>query len=339
VIAGTVLYWRRPRTDPARAALLLWGGWLAVHFIVFSFSSGTMHPYYTAALAPAIAALTGIGAVTLFRASRWSRVWGCVLVFGIAATGAWSFAILRRTPSWNPWLGWTVVGLAAVAAIAVLCRLAARLGQRSITRLAVLTAVGGLLAGIAGPAAYAVSAASSRTNGTNPLAGPSAGGFGMGGSGMGGGLPAGGRTSGGRDRAQADGSGGRPGGGSPRMGEIDAQLLSYLEKNQGSATWLVAVSNSQSAASIILQTGEPAISMFGFTGSDHAMTVQTLQEYVKAGKLRYVVIGGGGGFQGGGETASGVTSWVQENCTTVPASVYGEASSSAGNSQTLYRCD
>ena len=59
--------WRRPRTDALRASVLVWGGWLLVTGIVFSFASGIIHPYYTVALAPAIAALVGLGVVELWR--------------------------------------------------------------------------------------------------------------------------------------------------------------------------------------------------------------------------------------------------------------------------------
>ena len=115
--------------------------------------------------------------------------------------------------------------------------------------------------------------------------------------------------------------------------EVSSQLVSYLEKNQNGATWLVAVSDSQSAASIILQTGKPVISMFGFTGSDRAMTAQKLQQLVKAGKLHYVMTGGGfaGGRGGPGEGNSEVTSWVTKNCTAVKVSAYGGSSSSGQN--------
>ncbi len=64
------LSWRRPRTDRVRAAALLWGGWLIVTGLVFSYMSGIIHPYYTVALAPAIGALAGIGAVAVWRARR-----------------------------------------------------------------------------------------------------------------------------------------------------------------------------------------------------------------------------------------------------------------------------
>ncbi|MFF4398203.1 glycosyltransferase family 39 protein [Streptomyces sp. NPDC001480] len=55
----------RPRTDLTRAGFLLWGGWLAVHALVFSVSNGN-HAYYTAVIAPALAALAG-GGLALFR--------------------------------------------------------------------------------------------------------------------------------------------------------------------------------------------------------------------------------------------------------------------------------
>jgi 4-amino-4-deoxy-L-arabinose transferase-like glycosyltransferase len=360
LVSGVILYWKRPRTDLARAALLLWGGWLVVTFVVLSYADGTMHPYYTTAMAPAIAALTGAGAVELFGAYRRGGVWSWVLPVGIATTGAWSVVILRRTPSWHPWLTWTVAALTAVAVIGLVVVRLGRAGGGTVARFAVAAAVVGLVASLAGPAAYAASAASGTTSGTNPLAGPPSGALEKGGPGAGGGgrMPGGangeGRPSG--DRPQGGMPGGKPGempggarGGMPggqggyagaggqgtgMTRDVSSQLVSYLEKNQGGATWLVAVASDQTASPLILQTGKPVISMFGFTGTDQAMTVQKLQEYVKAGKLHYVMVGGMGGGRGGN---ADVTSWVQKNCTAVNPSVYGADSSSA-NAQALYRC-
>ncbi|NEA25609.1 glycosyltransferase family 39 protein, partial [Actinomadura bangladeshensis] len=129
--AGLVLLRRRPRTDTGRAALILWGGWLAVHYIVFSFAQGTFHPYYSTAMAPAIAALTGAGTVLLLAAHRRSAAWAWVLPAGIAATGAWAFVLLDRTPDWHPWLRWLVAAATALAAAAlVIGRLVPRAGAR-----------------------------------------------------------------------------------------------------------------------------------------------------------------------------------------------------------------
>lgn len=64
-VLGVVWRTRQPRTDMLRAGFLLWGGWLAVHALVFSASNGN-HAYYMAVIAPALAALTG-GGLALFR--------------------------------------------------------------------------------------------------------------------------------------------------------------------------------------------------------------------------------------------------------------------------------
>ena len=65
-IAGLWLTRRTARTDSTRTALLVWGGWLAVTMLVFSFMQGIFHAYYTVALAPAIGAVVGIGAILLW---------------------------------------------------------------------------------------------------------------------------------------------------------------------------------------------------------------------------------------------------------------------------------
>ncbi|MBC6466427.1 glycosyltransferase family 39 protein [Actinomadura alba] len=344
LIAGVALRGRAPRTDAVRASLALWGGWLAVHYAVFSFAQGTFHPYYVTAMSPAIAALAGAGEVMLFdahrrvgrRAGRLPLALSFALPFGLAVTGAWSFVLLRRTPSWNPWLGPVVV---AVTSVAVVTLIVARLAPRLRTRAAVVGVSLGLAAVLAGPGAYAVAAAHSRVNGVNPLAAPATGG-GLGGpgggrmpgSGAAGAVRPGGWQGGGPPEGRPPGDaprgvgmpGGGPAGGGMRGGPpgetVDAGLISYLRKNEGNATWLVAVSSAQSASSIILETGRPVIAMGGFTGSDPAMTVEKLRGYVTAGKLRYVMTGDRRLGRGGDTT---LTTWIEDNCKVVQASEYG----------------
>ena len=118
LIGTLILIGRRPRTDLARASVLLWGGWLLLEFFVLSFQQGIQHSYYTSAMAPPIAALTGIGAVAFYQAYRRRSGWlSLLLPLAIAVTGAWSFVLLRRTPGWNPWLSWTVLGATVVAVL------------------------------------------------------------------------------------------------------------------------------------------------------------------------------------------------------------------------------
>ncbi|XVQ15572.1 glycosyltransferase family 39 protein [Spirillospora sp. CA-255316] len=353
LVAGLVLLWKRPRTDPGRAGLLVWGGWLAVHFVVFSFAEGTFHPYYATAMAPAIGALAGAGTVLLYGAYRRSLAWAWVLPVGVAVTGAWSFALLARTPDWNPWLRWAV---AAVTVLSVVGLAAGRALRGRGGRVAVAGLALALAAGLAGPAAYAVSAASSQVIATNPLAGPVTGaGFGPGGR-PGGGpgrMPDGGRFPGGPMpgpgaapggampggampggfRPPAGGFGGGRAGGGPG-GQVSDRMLEYLRENRDGASWLVAVGSAQQASSVIVETGEPVIAMGGFTGRDPAMTVAKLQEYVESGRLRHILIEGDGGRRPGGMGGgdSEVTAWVQKNGTLVDPSAYGGSSSSSAGS-------
>jgi hypothetical protein len=116
-------------------------------------------------------------------------------------------------------------------------------------------------------------------------------------------------------------------------------MIGYLEAHQGSAKWLVAVANSNSAASIELRTGREVISMWGFTGSDPAMTAAKLEQLVASGQLKYVMLGsggmggfGGGGPGGGNSASSQVQTWVEQHCTAVSASAYGGSSSSLSGS-------
>ncbi|MFE5394903.1 ArnT family glycosyltransferase [Streptomyces sp. NPDC056568] len=386
LVGGLALCGRAPRTDLTRAALVLWGGWTVLHYLTFALAEGTMHPYYTTALAPGIAALCGGGGAMLLRAFRTDRRWAWVLPLALGVTGVWAVVLLRRASGWNTWL-WPAI--AVVMALAIAGLLIFRSGRR--VRLLAVSVAAAVVAGGAGPAAYAWSVPSGSgggMGGTNPTAGPSTGG-GMGGPGGGagggragafpggggegpGGQPRDGRNGSGdgtgatdaappegtppegtpsqggaptagdgtsEPRANADGPGeGGTGGG---MGGASAELVAYLKKHRDGAKWLLAVSGSQSAAQLVLSSGEPVISMWGWSGSDKAMTLARLKELVRAGELHYVQVGGqgmGGGMGGGSSISSEVTEWVQEHGTAVEASEYG-GTSSAGNTSGLYRLD
>ncbi|NDU77900.1 phospholipid carrier-dependent glycosyltransferase, partial [Actinomadura sp. DSM 109109] len=156
---------RAPRTDPARAALALWGGWLLLTAAVFSWMQGIFHEYYTVALAPAIAALTGIGAALLWERRRDPGP-AAALSGAVAATALWACVLLGRSPDWHPWLAPAVAaaGLLAAAALA-----AARVLRGPLLPVAAALAV---LACLAGPAAYAAETVRTPHTGAIVTAGP-----------------------------------------------------------------------------------------------------------------------------------------------------------------------
>ncbi|WP_328417146.1 glycosyltransferase family 39 protein [Micromonospora sp. NBC_00389] len=233
LVAGLLVAGRAARTDRTRAGLLLWGGWLLVTGLIFSFMSGIFHAYYTVALAPAVGALVGIGVTLLWRqrrplpagtqetpdrtladseGTRWQR-WRplaatATLAGTLAVTVWWAWVLLGRSPDWYPWLRTTVLipGLAGAALILLVNRLPCRL---------VPVVLGlGAAAALAGPVAYAVQTASTPHTGSIPTAGPNvAGGFGRGG--FPGGRPPGGMELPGGGQIPALPGGGQNGGQAP----------------------------------------------------------------------------------------------------------------------------
>ncbi|HEX9353903.1 MAG TPA: glycosyltransferase family 39 protein, partial [Streptosporangiaceae bacterium] len=221
------LSWRRGRTDRVRAAALLWGGWLVVTGLVFSYMSGIIHPYYTVALAPAIGALAGIGAVTAWRARR-SMAAGralaarILLAAALALTAWWAYVLLGRSAGWLPWLRPLILacGLAAAAVVIAGRWLPGRAVLWSVAPLA-------LVASLAGPLAYSLNTAATPHTGALPSAGssvassggpgggPGAPGAGFGGPRAGGGP--GGTTPGG-PAAGGPAAAGSPSGGSAQGG-------------------------------------------------------------------------------------------------------------------------
>ncbi|MEV4349442.1 glycosyltransferase family 39 protein [Actinoplanes sp. NPDC049596] len=204
LVAGLVVTGRRARTDRQRAGLIVWGTWLLVTGLVFSFMQGIFHAYYTVALAPAIGAVVGMGAALLWK-HRANPLATITLAVTVAVSAWWSFHLLSQATDFLPWLKWVVLIGGLLGAVALLATL------RLPARIAALAAGVSLAAVLAGPAAYAVQTASTAHTGSIPSAGPSTGFGGPGGGGRGG--------RGGRGGFPGGGQGGFPGGGFPGGGQ------------------------------------------------------------------------------------------------------------------------
>jgi 4-amino-4-deoxy-L-arabinose transferase-like glycosyltransferase len=106
----------------------------------------------------------------------------------------------------------------------------------------------------------------------------------------------------------------RPTGGSNFRGgaggeSVSSTLVTYLEKHRGTAKYLAVTTSSNSAAPLIIATGQPVMSLGGFSGSDPILTTAQFASLVKQGQVRYFLINGGG--PGGPGGSNGITSWIQ----------------------------
>ena len=164
LVAVLVLRRGRPRADPQRAAAVLWGGWALPTALVFSVMQGVWHPYYTVELAPAVAALTALGATVLWRRRTTGAV--AVLALGAALTTAWAVSLVDRSRQADGPLAALVLfcGLAGVLLLA-----AAGTAERSVARVrATLLLVGALL----GPATWSLATTAVPHTGSDVRAGP-----------------------------------------------------------------------------------------------------------------------------------------------------------------------
>ncbi|HAG60745.1 MAG TPA: glycosyl transferase [Arthrobacter bacterium] len=350
LIAGLWFTRRELRTSRTRAALTLWGGWLLVTAGILSFMNGTVHPYYAVALAPAIAAVVGIGSVELWRGRAYwpARI---VLSVTVLAASLWSAVLLGRDASWLPWLGVLVVVLGAIAALALLLRVdSLRVLSGKARKLAAAGVVAvSLLAGGLGTAGWALATAAQPHSGSIPSSGPAGsalGGFGGGPRTAGGfngtregafgrgSAPDGGAAAGaGADAfdggtpgdafngVAAAGPGGPAGAGGPGGETATSAELTALLSASG-AKWSAIVSGASQAASLELATGTNVIALGGWNGGDPYPTLAEFQGMVDRGEIGYFIAGAGfgggtGGFGGGGAGGRGgnseVAAWVAAN--------------------------
>ena len=264
LIGGGLVVWllrRAPRDNKERAGVLLWLGWLFIHIVVFSMTSGTIHPYYVVAMAPAVAALVGIGVPYIWKAyTRRTHVWW-IVPLTIATTTITSVIMLGYRNDWTI-LMW-IVGVAGVAATGITVILPPRISKR-LRRMALACAV---ISACAAPIAYSISTVLVAHSGSIPTAGPNA-------SAM---------NNTNNETAFAE-----------------AVLVKFLLANQRGATWIAAVDSANTSAPIQLSTKHPVMAIGGFNGSDLTLTLQSFKQLVATGKVRYYVAdnssrGGGSG--------------------------------------------
>lgn len=348
LIAGLIATRRAPRTDPARAALIVWGGWLLVTAGVFSYMEGTIHPYYVVALAPAIAGLSAVGAQAVREritgrddaqpgrhaagthaaavSGRGSRAYWYRAALGaaVAAGGATGYYLLAvNGTDWLPWLRWVLLIGSLLTAIVIVVGLD-RLRIAGFKHLGAVVLTAAIVFGAGGTAAWSLASVGNAYTGSIPVSGPAiAGGGGM--------------SAGGGERGPAGQSG--PGG---QSGDSDSELIELLQ--QTTTTYSAAMSGATGAAQLMISSDTEVLDIGGWNGSDPFPTLDQFKQLVADGRIGYYISGGQGGRDGpggpGGQGGPGgpgggndeIASWVAENysATTVGGSTVYDLTQEAG---------
>jgi 4-amino-4-deoxy-L-arabinose transferase-like glycosyltransferase len=322
---------------------------------IFFSVAGFFHQYYMTEMAPAIAALFGIGLVTMWKDYRQNGWRGWLLPLVLVVTLAEQVYLLNAYPTWGRWMIPLIVVLSVIAVmVLVAARIAPHLRDRGAwkarinsfavpgTGFLVPTLGVGLLALMIAPTVWAVTTILFSKQADTLVAGPPQ-------------TEGGGSfvfAIGGRTFSGSFGGGGR----NNEIANAQSMLIHYLEANQGNAKFLVAVPNSQGIADeIIRTTNKPVMSLGGFSGGDPILTTKQLASLVANGTVRFFLLnapGRGqlpqqilnqipqqfrnqlqqavrqGGFGFGRQSA--LTTWVMQHCKIVPSNLWQPASASSG---------
>ncbi len=283
-----------PHTSFAFGSYVLWGTWALVVCVVLSFSAGTRHAYYTSLLAPPVAALAAAALVTLWRSARASPAAASALALAILGSAAVSFVILTDAHGFAPALRWIVLAGGVIAAAAILApHLHRALRARGTIAIAIAFAAAAL-ALLAGPAAYSLATAARAHTGYDPIAGP---------------APRGHTTS-------------RPSGAAAELTQPQslAVLTPYLLTHRELARFLLAASDAKTADPIALASGQPVITLGGFSGSDPTPTVDQFEQLLRSGQLRYVLLDAARVMPAQGvHRGTAPAAWVEGHCKRVPS--------------------
>ncbi|GAA2474641.1 ArnT family glycosyltransferase [Streptomyces longisporus] len=316
------IVWRagQPRTDLLRTGFVMWGGWLAVHTLVFSTSNGN-HAYYTAVIAPALAALAG-GGLALFRAeyeakhepkpeahTGWEpeaehEVGGrrhLALPAAIALTAAWAL-VLDWPTRFVSWLLPVAVMLALCGVVGLSSR-----GPRTSPRRVHAALTAGIAATLVVPAGWAVSGLNPLYAGaaTSPMAGPVGKSY----------------------YAHPRHAPRRRGLGEPNA--RDTALLDYLTTHRHGEKYLLATQAAYTAEPLLRAKSEPILVMGGFTGSTPFPTTQQLGSLVTTDQLRYALLTTQ-------RPTTPATTWVKSHCTRIRPTAYGRRTA---GTFALYDCN
>ena len=303
---------------------------------IFFSAAGFFHQYYMTEMAPAIAALFGIGLVIMWKDFRDGGWRGWLLSLALVATVAEQIYLLHAYPTWSSWMVPIIVVLSVVAVVVLVgARITPRLRVKAPSaRFLIPALAAGVLALMIAPTVWAITPILLSKQADTLVAGP----------------------------PQTGEFGGNFGGGGRNTGtaNVVSMLIHYLEANQGNAKFLVAVPNSQGIADqIIIATNKPVMSLGGFSGSDPILTTNQLASLVANGTVRFFLLnpsGRGrlpqqilnqipeqfksrvqqasqnGGFAGPGGSGrqSALATWVTQHCKVVPSNLWQPASTSSG---------
>jgi hypothetical protein len=247
--------------------------------MVISYSNGIIHPYYTVALAPAVAAGIGLGAPLLWRRRGDIRA-ATAISATVLVTTMLSCVLLARTETWLGWLrpAIAVAGVGSAALLMAAGRLPDVIGRAG--------AAVAVVACLAGPTAYSVATAMTPHHGVIPSVGPA-------------------------------GASGHNVGNFLDPPDPSPALVAALRADAGRYTWTAATIGATNAAVYQLASGTPVMAVGGFNGTDPAPTLNMFQQLITNSSIHYFIDAPMGGSMhakpDSSRQAANIVAWVQQH--------------------------
>jgi 4-amino-4-deoxy-L-arabinose transferase-like glycosyltransferase len=266
------------RHDRRLLGLLLWGFWLLTMTTFFTLDA-SFHQYYMTVMAPGLCAMVGIGVVVMWQDFRHASKRGWLLLVALALTAVGQIYILSAFPGWSSILSPLI---AVVTILVIIVLLIARIWSRpELTQMAAGALVCGLLVLLIAPTIWSTCSVLLNTESSAPIAGPSS------------------RNEFAAFKSVSNASTASSAanqlhtedivtGGLPTT--VEATLIKYLERHQGSTKFLLATPSSGNADAIILNTNLPVMAMGGFSGNDPILTTSDLQTLIANNTVRYFLM-------------------------------------------------
>ncbi len=299
-----------PFDSKKKLALILWFMWLVPECIYFSFTKGSFHTYYLTTMAPSIAALVGIGVTTMWEFYKECGWKSWLLPSAFIVTGATQILILSYNYGRSSGYKTIILAIAVLVFISSIILAADNITKSrgnalengdikdydrsrkfgkdtTLNKVLLSTALIGLLIA---PTVWSFTPMFYKMNGSSPSAGLELS-----------------RSNQKQDSAMTNNS----------------KLIKFLEANKTNEKYLVAVPSAMTYASdLILKTGEPVMTIGGFSGSDKIITVDQFKQLVHSGAVRYAIVNGsadGSSFMGQNPN-NDIVSWIKTNAKVVNSS-------------------
>jgi 4-amino-4-deoxy-L-arabinose transferase-like glycosyltransferase len=289
LLGACVAIWQLGREAPTekvsrRNALVLWLAWLIPSIIYFSIST-FFHGYYLATIAPAVAALFGIGALALWKqwqqANRRQQI--AVSIVLLICSGV-QVVLLLPYPGWNTWLipligGASLLGLVGLFAF-----------QHWRSKFQSMAFAWCLFMLLIAPLIWTLIPIVTCTDETLPYAGPQV-------------LSPGGVC--------------KP----VQIAKLlEYEWLAVFEQGRGEARYLAATHDMGIAISGILDTRQPFMALGGYRGNDPILTVEQFATLVARGEVHYYTA-----LKDEAEypIQKGIRQWVKAHCPPVSTGEQG----------------